>query len=154
MKIRRDIAAHPERSAKQTWEKIVELVTGNDTTDKEQLVGAAGTMQDIIADEHPKDYPIIFSGNGPQLRIYLEYYQDAVERGADIDPIDWNPTAGENWAVDVPADKADIDWLNELFGKRSPRFKAYDKNKGAPSKNEPTSKSASDIAIDWSKVRA
>ena len=41
MRIRRDIASIPVRSANETWSAIVALVTGDGSVDREQLAAAA-----------------------------------------------------------------------------------------------------------------
>src|SRR5688572_9689637 len=103
MRIRRDITSIPERSASETWQRIVDLVTGSDSKDGQQLKAAAGVMGSIITDEHPAKRPILLEGVGPQLRIYCRYGMDAVEDGTAVDALNWNPTAGD-WTMHVPCD--------------------------------------------------
>src|SRR4051812_29315215 len=58
MRIRRDISSIPERSASETWDRIVDLVTGLGSKDIQQLKAAGGVMGSIITDEpsgHPPD---------------------------------------------------------------------------------------------------
>ena len=45
MRIRRDIASVPVRSAKETWHAIVDLVTGEDSVDRQQLEAASSIME-------------------------------------------------------------------------------------------------------------
>lgn len=51
MKVRRDIAAIPKRSAAETWRVIVDLVTGSGSVDAETLTAAASVLESLIADE-------------------------------------------------------------------------------------------------------
>src|SRR5581483_2485455 len=95
MRIRRDISSIPERSASETWQRIIDLVTGNGSKDAEQLKSAAGVMGSIITDEHPAARAILIEGVGPQLRIYCSYGMNAIEEGTQVDSLSWNPTAGD-----------------------------------------------------------
>lgn len=152
MKIRRDIASIPERSASETWKAVIKLVGDNSSISQDELNDAASVMADVISEEHPDEHPIIFSGCGPQLRIYLDYAQDALERGLEIDDLNWSPTECDSWQVSVPTDSDDLSWVNSFFAKHAPRFKAYDKKSGAPQKESQSSVKSSGIEIDWSKV--
>jgi len=153
MKVRRDIASIPVRSATETWSAIIDLISDVTSIDKHQISNASSAMADVISEEFPHDHPIIFSGCGPQLRLYLDYATASMERGHDIDPINWNPTECENWHAHVPTDAVDLGWMNKFFEDRAPRFSAYDKEKGLENDNN-TSKSntADELEIDWSKV--
>jgi hypothetical protein len=150
MRIRRDLASVPLRTASETWNQLVELVTGVSSQDVNQLRAAAGTMGSIITDEHPKDRPIIFEGVGPQLRIYLLYGEDAVSAGEEVDSLTWAPTAG-NWTLHVPCDAENLEWVRRSLGRTSPRIKAYD-SAGAAWRDDgaPTTKKSSGFQIDWS----
>ena len=153
MKVRRDIAALPQRSAKATWNAIIDLVSGPGSVDAGQLQAAAPAMSDVITEEHAGEHPIVFGGAGPQLRLYLEYYQKALSRGDEIDGLGFVPTAGENWSVQVPAIADDVSWLNQMFKNNAPRFKAYDIAVGFSGQEETEKSSAADaLEIDWAKV--
>src|SRR5947209_19930848 len=93
MRVRRDVSSIPHRSAGETWQRIIDLVTGRGSKDVQQLKDAAGVMGSIITDEHPASRAIMVEGVGPQLRIYCRYGIKAVEEGAKVDPLTWNPTA-------------------------------------------------------------
>jgi len=55
MRIRRDVSSIPFRSAGETWQKIIDLVTGPGSVDLQQLRDARGVMGSIITDEHPAE---------------------------------------------------------------------------------------------------
>src|SRR5215472_2409244 len=103
MRVRRDISSIPHRSATETWQRIIDLVTGQKSQDVQQLKDAAGVLASIITDEHPSRRAIMIEGVGPQLRIYCQYGFDAIEDGSNVDRLTWNPTAG-NWTMHVPCD--------------------------------------------------
>lgn len=124
MRIRRDISSIPARSASETWQKIVEIVTANDTRDRAQLEAAASIMKSLIADDHPASVPIVFSGGGPRVFIYLRYNEDAMEGGLSVDPLPSNPTAGD-WRVTAPSDDDDVEWMNKSLKSRAPQFSVH-----------------------------
>jgi hypothetical protein len=99
MKVQREIASIPVRSAGETWQAILELVTGSGSVDVDTLKAASSVMESLIADEHPATVPIVVKGHGPQLVIYCLYNEAAMEAGKDIDSINWNPTAGSGWKM-------------------------------------------------------
>ncbi|MGH8430611.1 MAG: hypothetical protein ACREUF_09425 [Solimonas sp.] len=95
MKVRRDIASVPQRSAKATWDRIVALASGAGSTDVAQLHAASSVMEALIAEEHPAHAPIVIKGCGLRLVIYLKYDRDALEHGDAIEPLSWNATEGD-----------------------------------------------------------
>jgi hypothetical protein len=99
MKVRRDIASLPMRSAGETWQAILDLITGAGSVDVETLKAASSVMESLIADEHSAKVPIVVKGHGARLVIYCVYNDAAMEAGKDIDPITWNPTGGASWTM-------------------------------------------------------
>jgi len=150
MKIRRDIASVPVRSAAETWKAIVDLVTGSDTVDKQQLLDAASVMESLIADEMPNRTPIVFKGSSSRIVIYCHFNEDAMEMGTDIDKLASNPTASD-WKATAPCEKADVAWMNtSLKTKKCPRVSVHDVDE-APEDGDAT-KASGAFDIDWSAV--
>ena len=125
MRVRRDISSVPYRSASETWDRIVALVTGPDSCDVRQITAAAGVMGSIITDEHLANRALILEGVGPQLRVYCVHGLKAIEEGGDVDPLTWNPTAG-NWTMHVPCDSENIAWVRSTLLACSPRIRLFD----------------------------
>ncbi len=149
MRIRRDISSIPERSASETWQRIIDLVTGKGSADVQQLKAAAGVMGSIITDEHPAARPILLEGSGPQLRIYCSYGMNAIEQGSKVDSLNWNPTDG-NWTMHVPCDAENIDWVKKSLAGTSPRIKVFDVADEERADGEQQQASAkSEIVVDW-----
>ena len=149
MKIRRDVASIPARSAKETWHAITELVTGANTVDRGQLNAAASIMESLIADEHPAKVPIVFKAAGPRVVIYCLYSEDAMEAGLDVDPLKDNPTSGD-WRATAPCEAEDADWMNKTLKNRAPRVAVHDVDQ--PPDEEEDSKAAqagADLENDW-----
>lgn len=151
MRVRRDISSIPHRSASDTWQRIVDLVSGADSKDVQQLKSAGGVIASIIADEHLSLRPILLEGVGPQLRIYCRYGLKAVEEGSSVDALTWNPTAGD-WTMHVPCDTDNIEWVRTSLGKTSPRIKVFDVAEDERAEDDQPSAVAnarSPIVVDW-----
>jgi hypothetical protein len=151
MRIRRDISSIPFRSAGETWQRIIELVTGPDSKDVLQLKNAAGVMGSLITDEHQAKRAIMIEGVGPQLRIYCRFGMKAVEEGAKVDSLTWNPTAGD-WTMHIPCDADNTAWVKDSLAKTSPRIKVFDIDEAdRADEDEPAAaaKSSSGLVVDW-----
>ncbi len=150
MRVRRDVSAIPLRSAGETWETIINLVSGPDSKDIQQLRNAAGVMCSIITDGHPALRAIMIEGVGPQLRIYCRYGMKAVEEGGAVDSLTWNPTAGD-WTMHVPCDAENLDWVKALLSKTSPRVKVFDiaEADGAEEEQDGVAAKGSGVVVDW-----
>jgi len=151
MRVRRDISAIPSRSASETWEAIIDLVTRKGSKDVRWLRDAVGVMGSIIADEHPKDCAMVLEGVGAQLRIYCRYGMGAAEEGDAVDPLTWNPKAGD-WTLHVPCDEENIAWVKNSLAGTSPRIKVFDVSDGdwqAEDGTAAVAKNSKEIVVDW-----
>ncbi|MER9951860.1 hypothetical protein [Mesorhizobium sp. M0047] len=146
MKVRRDIASIPKRSAAQTWKTIVDLITGAGTIDKKGLEAAASVMESLIADEHPAKKPIVVKGMGSRLVIYLLYGENAMEADLEVDKLSWNPTAGD-WSMTAPSDADDVAWMNNALKDRAPRIKVHDVDEAVDDDESAAGQQA--LKIDW-----
>ena len=151
MKIRRNIASIPVRSAQETWCAIADLVTGLDTVDRDQFEAATSIMESLIADEHPTSAPIVFKGAGPRVVIYCLYDEGAMDAGLDINPLNVNPTAG-NWRATVPCESEDVDWMNISLKQRAPRITAHAADE-PPVEEDEDEEAAGDFDIDWGALQ-
>lgn len=129
--IARQLASTPARTAGETWQLIVELISKAHSASRAELEAVAGVAASIIADETPKETPIVVAGNGPRLRVYCVYGEDAVV-GDDCDEsaLAWNPTEGE-WRLFLPCPEEDVEWIRKALEDRSKRVFAYDAATGA-----------------------
>jgi hypothetical protein len=149
MRVRRNIASVPVRSAKETWRAIVDLVTGDGSIDRRQLDASSSIMESLIADELPASVPIVFKGAGPRVLIYCLYNEDAMESGTDIDSLNANPTAGD-WQATAPAEDDDIAWMNSALKVRAPRIAVHALDE-PPANDEAgdAEQSGKTLEIDW-----
>lgn len=153
MKVRREIASVPVRTAGETWQAIVDLITGDGSVDAATLKAAASVMESLIADEHAATVPIVVKGNGPRLVVYCLYNEDAMEAGKDIDKLSWNPTAGD-WTMTAPADEEDVAWMNKSLKTRAPRINVHDVAEPPADESEEAGTKAEVLAIDWGVLKS
>jgi hypothetical protein len=149
MKVRRDIASVPVRSAAETWQAITTLITGTGSVDTDSLTKAASVMESLIADEYPAAVPIVVKGNGPRLVIYLLYNEDAMETGKEIDALTWNPTGGPDWSITAPSEAADIAWMNNTLQSRARRIAIHDVASPPSDEEEGSDTSGTTLKINW-----
>jgi hypothetical protein len=121
VKVKRDIASIPLRSAEDTWAEYTKLATGRDSVDAGQFDAAATVMTSLIIDEAFRDDPLTLTGVSHRLVVYLLHGHDALEAGANIDKLAWNPTAGD-WKLFVPCPEEQYDWAKKTLATRAPRF--------------------------------
>ncbi|TBZ41632.1 hypothetical protein E0H47_10085 [Rhizobium leguminosarum bv. viciae] len=152
MKIRRDIASIPRRSAKETWDTIVNLISGPGSVDASTLRDAASIMQSLITDEHPAKVPIVVKGSGNRLVIYLSYGENAMDADLSVDPLTWNPTAGD-WSMTAPSDATDVEWMNGTLKTRAPRVRVHDVAAPADGDNEDTATKSADLTFNWGALK-
>jgi hypothetical protein len=151
MRVRRDISSIPHRSASETWQRIIDLVTAPGSKDIQQLTAAAGVIASIITDEHPARRAIVIEGVGPQLRVYCRYGMTAVEEGSAVDPLTWNPTAGD-WTMHVPCDAENMDWVKASLAAKSPRIKVFDvaeADRAEEAEQGAAAHSGNGLVVDW-----
>ena len=150
MRVRRDISSIPLRSASDTWQGILDLVTGPGSKDVEQLRRAAGVMGSIITDEHPASRAIMLEGAGPQLRIYLRYGMKALEEGAKVDALTWNATDGD-WTMHAPCDAENIGWVKKSLAACA-RIKVFDvaeTDRAEDDEKVSVARAEGSIVVDW-----
>jgi hypothetical protein len=152
MRIRRDIASIPVRSASETWRAIIDLVTGSGSLDKGQLEAAASLMESLIADELIGTVPIVFKGVGPRVLIYCVYNEEAMETGLTVDALAANPTAGD-WRMTAPCEAEDTDWMNRTLASRAPRIRMHPADEDpADAAEDDQDRAAETFKIDWDRA--
>jgi hypothetical protein len=153
MRVRRDINSIPVRSAAETWDAIIELIIGSGSVDVEQLRKAGSTIGSVITDELPAEHPFILEGCGPQLRIYCRFASKAMEGDDAIDPLTWNPTAGD-WTLHVPCDAENLSWVQSALNASAPRVKVFDiaetdRFEEEAEAKQSSKRAAGEIVVDW-----
>jgi len=140
---RRTLCSTPQRDAAQTWELIVSLLTqGKAGEARTELLAVSGVAASVIADQAPKDAPIVVSCSGPQTRLYCLYDDDAIEGSdANEDALNYDPLNG-NWSVSLPCLADDLSWVQGALKKHSTRIVARDLSERASDQSEKAAASA------------
>lgn len=146
--IARRIRATPERSGSEVWAVITDLIAAADAAARKDLVAASGVAASTIADEMPKEAPIVVVGCGPRLRIYCLYGEDAISgEGSNETALNWDPTEGD-WKMWLPASKEDLDWMKAVLDKLAPRITAYDPQTDEPGNTAQPSRAEFSINLE------
>lgn len=147
MKVRRDIASIPLRSSEETWAEYKKLVTGSGSVDAGQFDAAATVMTSLITDEAFRDEPLTLTGVSHRLVVYLLHGHDALEAGANIDKLAWNPTGGD-WTLFVPCPKEQYDWAKKTLAQRALRFCVLKPGEKVKEEEESAAAEAT-VGVDW-----
>jgi hypothetical protein len=108
----RTFRSTPHRDSMDTWLAIVNLLTrGESTAAKDLLLAIKGIAASVIADQAPKDAPIVATCDGPRTRIYCIYDDDAIDgTGENEASLGYDPLTGD-WAVSLPCQDSDLPWV-------------------------------------------
>jgi hypothetical protein len=146
--VARRIRATPERSATGAWRVIEDLISTAGSDARKELDRVAGVAASLIAEETPKDHPIVVAGSGPRLRMYCLYGEDAITGdGSDENTLSWDPTAGD-WRMSLPAAADDIKWVKAELAKHSKRITAYNLEKEKPGDEVETEGRSASLSVD------
>ncbi len=148
MKVRRDIASIPLRSAEETWGEFKKLVTGTGSVDAGQFDAAASVITSLITDEAFRSEPLTLTGVSHRLVVYLLHAHDALEAGTSIDKLAWNPTAGD-WKLFVPCPDEQYDWAKKTLSTRAPRFVVLKPGEKILEEEKETESAKSMVGVNW-----
>jgi hypothetical protein len=123
--VARSFISIPERSASETWDRIVQLIAADPrSAARRELAAVAGIICSCIADEALAQDPLVVYGVGPRLRIYALYGDDAVEGDrAQESPLSYVATDGD-WHMSVPSLPDDLAWVQRSLKATSSRVMA------------------------------
>lgn len=120
--IRRDIVSVPRRTPAETWDRISEMVSRDGSDAREELLAARHVATALIAQEATEAEPAIFSGTGPQVRIYTLHNDDSLEADLDAEQALVTHVADGDWSASLPADASDVAWASAALKKVSGRI--------------------------------
>ena len=129
---RRDFRSVPHRDAAATWAAIVDLLTagGNDAAKRKELTSVSGVACSAIADQGPRDSPIVVTCDGPRTRIYCYYDDDAMDDSSSNESkLGFDALKGD-WQVSLPVAEEDLAWVQSALKKHSNRIVARNKDTG------------------------
>lgn len=120
--IRRDIVSVPRRTPAETWDRISEIVSRDGSDARATLHAARHVATALIAQEATEAEPIIFSGTGPQVRVYTLHDDDSLEADLDAEQALVTHVADGDWSASLPADASDVAWASAALKKVSGRI--------------------------------
>jgi hypothetical protein len=126
---RRNFRSTPHRDSMDTWLAIVDLLTRGERTEaKDVLLSIKGIAASVIADQAPKDVPIVATCDGPRTRVYCIYDDDAIDgTGENEASLGYNPLNGD-WAVSLPCQDSDLPWVQTALKAHGDRITARSVN--------------------------
>lgn len=147
--IARSIASSPKRTATETWGVIASLLDPDPKgLGRSELEKAAGIAASSIASEAPVDDAFVAHGNGPQVRIYCVYGDDAVsDDGVNEDPFQEPPAAGD-WRLSIPCLPEDVDWIQRKLKSISSRISARAIGETVANENSASTARAANLTIN------
>lgn len=121
----RKFRSTPHRDSMDTWLAIVDLLTRGERTEaKDVLLAIKGIAASVIADQAPKDEPIVATCDGPRTRIYCIYDEDAIDgTGENEASLGYDPLNGD-WAVSLPCQVSDLRWVQAALKAHGDRITA------------------------------
>jgi hypothetical protein len=124
----RKVAATPVRLATDAWQRIVDLVAPTNPAARTELMNIVGVASSLITEESMKDSPIIVTGDGPRVRLYCLYGEDAIEGSQTNEATIPGSSAetGDAWKMSLPCPSDDLEWVRASLKKRSGRVTARD----------------------------
>ena len=134
--VSRRIRATPERGASHAWQVIVDLIAPKDGAARRELLSIEGIASSIISTESPKDAAMVVRGNGPRVRIYCLYDDEAISGDdANESALAECPTDGD-WLMSLPADADDVTWVKDALAKKSKRVTVREKSEAVEDGDE------------------
>jgi hypothetical protein len=129
--VRRTFASCPARSAHDTWQAVVDLLTKScGAAARDELLSVSGEASSVISDQAPASAPIVVTADGPRTRIYCLYDDDALDgSNANESALGFDPLKGD-WAVSLPCQAEDLDWVQAALKRKTKRIVARDMSDG------------------------
>lgn len=149
----RRVASTPTRTAAQTWQKIVEILTSDAAGEsRKELNKAAGVACASISSEATRDAAIVVWGGGPRVRVYCVFDEDAITGdGVSEGALPTSPTEGD-WKMSIPCLSEDVAWSKESLAKVSTRITARAPDEEIDEADDSKStKTSSSMAINLSE---
>ena len=123
--ITRSIASTPKRTATETWEVILLLLAPDaKSAGHLELKKITGVAASSIASEATTNDAFIIYGNGPQVRVYCIFGDDAISGdGVNEDPFHEPPVRGD-WKMSIPCIPEDVKWSEKKLKEITTRVTA------------------------------
>ena len=127
----RRMAASPARISSEAWSVMTGLVCRGDKTATAEFEKVKNIAACLINDEVFANSPMSLKNDGPRLRVYCVYGDDAITGEVKESPLNWNPTKGD-WLAYLPCLSDDVKVMKKMLLGKSSHFEIYDVEKGVP----------------------
>jgi hypothetical protein len=148
--VRRDFRSIPHRDASATWTAVVDLLTAgsNDAAKRKELLAVVGVACSVIADQGPRESPIVVTCDGPRTRIYLSYDDDALDDSSSNEAkLGFDALAG-SWQVSLPVAAEDLAWVQGALKQHGTRIVARDKDTGIEVEQSASAVAGKSLVLD------
>jgi hypothetical protein len=143
--VARKIVSTPVRGSSETWAVVTDLLAPKAGDARRELTAVAGVACSLIASETPSRDPIVIWGNGPRVRVYCLFGDDAITADdKNENALATCPTDG-NWSMSLPCEEEDLAWVQQELTKHSKRISARKLGDSVPDEDLAT-RSVSDQA--------
>ncbi len=128
----RRVNAVPARLASVAWSRIVDLVAPTNASARGELLAITGVAASLITRQSLHASPFIVTGDGPRIRVYCVYGDDAVEGAkANEAALPASPAETDTWSASLPCPAADLPWVQSQLAQLSSRVTARDMDDAA-----------------------
>ena len=147
--VRRTVRSTPYRDARETWGVIVGILTATGSAAaRTEMNSVAGIVASMIADQGPRDAPIVATCDGPRTRFYCLYDEDALESDSfNESGVSHDGTKGD-WKISIPCQKDDLPWVQAALKEKSSRITARDQADDASVEKAERAEASEGLVLD------
>ena len=122
--VARRIVSTPVRSASETWAVITNLLAPAEGEGRRELSRVQGVACSLISSEAPVDDAIVIWGDGPRVRVYCLFGENAITGDDKAEnALASCPTDGD-WSMSLPCPEEDLAWVEKELAALSKRVSA------------------------------
>ncbi len=130
--IARRFAARPVRTSIEAWAAVRDALCQDNNPAVDEFDRIQGVAASVISSNLPAAHPFVFIGEGPRVRVFMVYDNQALE-GEDLNesPLVSSPFRS-SWTGWVPALPDEIELVQTHLRRMSDCFVAYNVNHDLP----------------------
>jgi hypothetical protein len=143
----RRVISTPVRSSSETWTVIMNLLAPTEGDGRRELSRIGGIAYALVSSEAFTDDAIVIWGNGPRVRVYCLFGEDAITGDDKAETaLATCPTEGD-WLMSLPCPEEDLGWVEKELTVLSKRITAR-KLGDSVSEEESESKSSANDSVN------
>jgi len=122
----RRVASVPVRTAGQTWQAVVDLLSQPGSAARTTLESVAGLASMLIAEEYTARSPVVIvPASGSRVRIYTLHGDDALGDDVNESALAVWPAVAAGWSLALPVSAEDLELAERTLAK-VPGVTAYE----------------------------